>query len=306
MLYYSYKNIWPLFYGLLLSSMFISCKPTQKTAPVRRKVDAFTEVQYGNMPLIISVPHGGRLRPDSIPDRNCPDADTITDLNTIELLFAIDSASKMDFGIQPYFIFTNLKRIKLDQNRDFPEASCNNSQLFTFWKNYHESIDTMIKLVVAKYPQCLFIDLHGHGHTKQRLELGYLVNGTALRNPSSIIPSQTSVFHLLQQNNSITVQQLLTGPNAFGTLMAAKNFPAVPGAQIPAPSVGDDYLDGGFNTERFTGAAYPKAFGWQIECNNTGVRDNKTNRATFAKAFMQAIMQFYRANTSLNTSAFGK
>jgi hypothetical protein len=298
------KHILLIFCWAITGNIIIGCRP--KIVPVKISVDVFTEMQLGNMPLIISAPHGGSIAPDSIPDRNCLNAINTTDLNTIELLFAIDSVSKKDFGIQPYFVVTHLKRIKLDQNRDFPEASCNNNQVFPFWKNYHESIDTLIKLIVAKYKQCLFIDLHGHGHTKQRLELGYLVNGNALRNPSTIIPSQTSMFHLLQQNNSITVQQLLTGPNAFGTLIAAKNFPAVPAAQIPAPTVVDDYLDGGFNTERFTGAAYPKVFGWQVECNNTGVRDNKTNRAIFAKAFMQSIMQFFTANTLLKPSTFGK
>jgi N-formylglutamate amidohydrolase len=299
------KELW-VFYGLLLSCIFISCKPPQKAVPVRKKIDAFTEVQYGNMPLVISVPHGGTLGPDSIPDRTCPDAVTTTDLNTVELLFAIDSVFKKDFGIQPYFVVTHLKRIKLDQNRALSEASCNNNRVLGFWRGYHGSIDSFIKLIVTKYKQCLFIDLHGHGHEKQRLELGYLVNGTGLRNPSSIVPSATSVFHLLQQNNSITVQQLLTGPNAFGTLMAARGFPAVPSTQIPAPSAGDPYLDGGFNTEHFTGAVYPAVYGWQIEANNTGVRNNDNSRASFAKAFVQSIMQFYRANTSLKPSSFGK
>jgi hypothetical protein len=306
MYYFHHKIILPIFFGLLVSFNFTGCRPGNKSIVVRKKIDAFTEVQYGNMPLIISVPHGGTIGPDSIPDRSCPDAVNTADLNTVELLFAIDSVSKKDSGIQPYFVFTNLKRIKLDQNRDLTEASCNNKQVFGFWKNYHESIDTMIKLIFSKYRQCLFIDLHGHGHPKQRLELGYLVNGNALRNPSSIVPAATSVFHLLQLNNSITVQQLLTGPNAFGTFMAVREFPAVPSAAMPAPTPGDLYFDGGFNTERFTGAAYPAAYGWQIETNNTGVRDNSNSRARFAKAFMQSVMQFYTANTTLNPASFGK
>lgn len=305
MYYFHHKIILSIFCGLLLCYNLISCRPGNKIV-VRKKIDAFTEVQYGNMPLIISVPHGGTIGPDSIPDRNCPDIITTTDLNTTELLFAIDSVSKKDYSIQPYFVVTYLKRIKLDQNRDLADASCNNKQVFSFWKNYHESIDTLIKSIVAKYKQCLFIDLHGHGHAIQRLELGYLVNGNALRNPSSIVPSSTSLFHLLQQNNSLTVIDLLTGENAFGTLMGKKGFASVPSAQIPAPVAGDPYLDGGFNTEHFTSVAYPDVFGWQIETNKIGVRDNRNSRALFAKAFMKSVMQFYKTNTFLNPSSFGK
>lgn len=269
-------------------------------------LDAYTEVQYGNMPLIISVPHGGTMAPAFIPDRTCPGITTVTDNNTIELLMAIDSVCKSDYGLQPFYVTTYLKRIKLDQNRDFAEATCSNSALNIYWTNYHESIDTCITKILLNYPQCLFIDLHGHGHTKQRLELGYLVDANLLRNPAGIVPSTTSIYHLLQQNNTLTINQLLTGTNAFGTTIATNGFPSVPSQQTPAPYIGDPFFDGGYNTVRFTGPVYPKVFGWQIESNYTGVRDNKNSWANFAKAFLTSVMQYYTTNTSLQPATFGK
>ena len=269
-------------------------------------IDAYTEVQYGNMPLIISVPHGGTIAPASIPDRTCPGITTATDNHTIELLILIDSVCKAEYGLQPYYVFTHLKRIKLDENRAYPEASCNNRDLYTYWSNYHESIDTCIRMITTKYPQCLFIDLHGHGHTKQRLELGYLITASFLRNPAMIAPFSTSIFNLLQQNASANFTQALTGSNAFGTLMGNLGFPSVPSQQIPAPNIGDPYFDGGYNTSRFTNSTYPKVWGWQIETNYTGVRDNKNNRAIFVKAFLQSIIQYYKANTSMPSSSFRK
>jgi hypothetical protein len=68
----------------------------------KKKLDIYTEVQYGNMPLIISVPHGGVENPSTIPDRTCPNIVTSTDLKTIELANAIDSVCKADYGFQPY------------------------------------------------------------------------------------------------------------------------------------------------------------------------------------------------------------
>jgi hypothetical protein len=296
-----------------LCSLNISCKkntdagaePT-KDIVTKKKLDAYTEVQYGNMPLIISVPHGGTDDPSNIPDRTCPGITTGTDLKTVEMANAIDSVCRVDYGFQPYLVISYLKRIKLDQNRDLPEATCSNNAITGIWNNYHLSIDSFITKITAKYPLALFIDLHGHGHTKQRLELGYLLTGSELRNPASIVPASTSLYYLVQQNTSLQINQLLTGTNAFGTIMANNNFSSVPSQQDVAPLVTDLYFDGGYNTQRYCSGAYPKVFGWQIESNYTGVRDNQASRVNFAKAFLQSIMQFYNANTSMQPSSFGK
>lgn len=304
------KNIAGIFLVLLVFCAFSRCNDKNitenKSVVTKKMLDAYTEVQYGNMPLIISVPHGGTFAPAALPDRACPGITTVTDSYTIELVNAIDSICKADYGFQPYLVISYLKRIKLDQNRDFPEASCSNSALYSYWKNYHESIDTCISKIIASYPQCLFIDLHGHGHTKQRLELGYLIDGNSLRNPGTIVSSTTSVYHLLQHNNSLTITQLLTGVNAFGTTMTSNGFAAVPSAQIPSPDVADPFFDGGYNTQRFTGATYLNVWGWQIECNYTGVRDNTNSRIAFAKAFLRSVMQYYSNNAGMQPSSFGK
>lgn len=282
------------------------CNNNTKRYCNQKKLDLYTEVQYGNMPLVISVPHGGVENSSSIADRTCPNITTVTDSKTIELANAIDSICKADYGFQPYLVINYLKRTKLDQNREIVESTCSNPAVESIWKNYHFSIDTCIVKITNKYPQALFIDIHGHGHTKQRLEIGYLVNGNALRNPSSILPSSTSYYNMLQLNQFLSSNQFLTTQNAFGTLMANRNFPSVPSAQDPAPLVTDEYFDGGYNTQTYTSALYPKVYGWQIETNFTGVRDTETSRVNFAKAFLQSMIDFYRLNTSMKPTEFGK
>jgi hypothetical protein len=272
----------------------------------KKKLDLYTEVQYGNMPLVISVPHGGVENPSSIADRTCPNITIVTDSKTIELANAIDSICKADYGFQPYLVINYLKRTKLDQNREIVESTCSNPAVESIWRNYHLSIDTCIAIITNKYPQALFIDIHGHGHTKQRLEIGYLVNGNALRNPTSISPASTSYYNMLQLNPFLSSNQFLTTQNAFGTLMANRNFPSVPSAQDPAPLITDEYFDGGYNTQTYTSTLYPKVYGWQIETNFNGVRDTETSRVNFAKAFLQSIMDFYKFNTSMKPTEFGK
>ncbi|MFM2325965.1 MAG: hypothetical protein RIR31_167 [Bacteroidota bacterium] len=308
----NYSKYFLAIFFLISSINFnVGCKKSKDASPqkdivTKKKLDSYTEVQYGNMPLIISVPHGGTDDPTFIPDRTCPGITTAIDIKTIEMVNAIDSICKAEYGFQPYLVISYLKRIKLDQNRDLPEATCSNSAITNIWNNYHLSIDSFITKINAKYPLALFIDLHGHGHTKERLELGYLLSGSELRNPTAINPVPTSIFNLLQQNTSLQINLLLTGTNAFGTLMANNNFPSVPSQQDAAPLVTDLYFDGGYNTQRYCSVAYPKVFGWQIETNYMDVRNNQTSRVNFAKAFLQSIMQFYKRNTFIDPTNFGQ
>jgi hypothetical protein len=292
-------------------TLCVGCKkPYAETSPVSapgsKYLDAFNWVQYGNMPLVISVPHGGTVAPDSIADRTCAGITTALDTYTIELARAIDSVFQRDYGIKPYLITTDLRRVKLDQNREWGEATCSTNTKTYLWNNFHNAIDTCIQKAIAVYSNCLYIDLHGHGHSIQRLELGYLVNTNGLQNVLGVNASNTSIGNLLAIS-STSFTNLLTGTNAFGTLMAAKGFPSVPSATDPAPQTGDLFFDGGYNTSRYTNrATYPKVFGWQIESNYDGVRNTSANRGLFAKAFAQSIIQFFSTHTSIDTKGFGR
>jgi hypothetical protein len=150
----------------------------------------------------------------------------------------------------------------------------------------------------------LYIDLHGHGHPIQRLELGYLISKAQLQNINSVTIGNTSVRALAVQNGAQTLANLITGNNSFGSIMQSKGFPAVPSAAMPFPDVADDYFDGGYNTARYTNRA--NVFGFQIESNYTGVRATAVQRTQFAKAFMQSVVQYCTANTNLSPSTFGK
>ena len=70
----------------------------------------------GNIPLILSIPHGGDISPPEIGNRSY--GVTVTDSNTIELGIAIRNYFYSNYNIRPYVIINNLKRTKLDANRE--------------------------------------------------------------------------------------------------------------------------------------------------------------------------------------------
>ena len=251
----------------------------------------------GTMPLVISVPHGGTWNLAEVKDRSCEGAVTVTDSYTKELAFEISEAMSKFQGMRPYLIVCNITRKDVDQNREINEGTCGDPLMATPWNTFHTYIDSALAEAVRKYGACLYIDLHGHGHPEQRLELGYLINDkklTGFFNQAEIVNSTgTSLGNLLSRKGTGSLRDWLYGPQAFGTWMAEKGFPSVPSQQDPYPKEGEKYFNGGYNTRRYTGVDYPHVFGWQIESNYKGVRDG-AGRPVFALAFSEVITRFLR------------
>lgn len=256
-----------------------------------------TEFTVGNIPLVISVPHGGSFMPDDIPDRDCPDVVKAFDLKTIELAREIETTFLKKYGVRPFIVICNISRKKIDQNREIEVATCGNEEMKKVWNNYHNYLDTAISLATKQFGSCTFIDLHGHGHAKQRIEIGYLIKAEDLialgtKKEDSSLKLTSSLNNLpIKDEKAISFKELMTGEQSFGTLMANQGIAAVPSKQDPFPVGDDKYFNGGYNTKRYTSINYPKISGWQIESNYKGVRD-EAGRPLFAKAFVNTMSEW--------------
>lgn len=265
------------------------------------------EIIVGDMPLVISVPHGGFMEPESIPDRDCKGVGNGrfvkgVDGNTIETARAIQAAFQEIYNKTPYIVISNIARTKVDQNRDMDLAACSNELANRAWFNFHNGIDTALAAAVHEFGQAVFIDLHGHGHKNQRLELGYALTSNDLMktynskgSPESF-SDRSSLQNLLKENSEADFKELLWGKNAFGTLMQNEGIPAVPAMQDIYPAEDEKFFSGGFTVRRYTGSDYPNVFGWQVECNRRGIRDTEENRKIFAESFSKAMQQFMKSN----------
>ena len=264
--------------------------------------EKWTEFIVGDLPLIISVPHGGTTMLTDVATRNCKDAVTVTDSRTIELVKEIEKAFLAKYKARPFIIISNLSRKHVDHNRDLEEGTCGDKTMEKPWNQFHDYIDTAVVLATKKFGKAVYIDLHGHGHTKQRLELGYNLTADELRNldaKDSKQMNKSSVINLLAANKKLDIEQLLIGNDAFGTLITKEGFNAVPAKQDVAPLEEDKYFNGGYNTRRYTSTKYPNIFGFQIESNYKGVRDAE-GRPAFAAAFVNAMGSYFK--TYLRTS----
>ncbi len=251
----------------------------------------YIEYIAGNTPYIISAPHGGSLTPTEIPDRT-GGVETVMDTNTQELARAISAAVFAREGKYPHIIICRLRRTKLDANRELDEAAQGNPYAIQAWKEFQSFIDTAKQTVVREFGKGFYVDIHGHGHEIQRLELGYLLSSTSLALSDNTLDNasygNSSSIRTLIPLSRLSFSKLLRGPQSLGSLFENRGFPAVPSEMQPNPGSAL-YFSGGYNTGRHGSSAGGQISGLQIECNYINVRDTESAYKRFAGVFAEAI-----------------
>jgi hypothetical protein len=254
----------------------------------------YIEYAAGSLPIVVSVPHGGALEPESIPNRT---GTTVTDTNTIELGRAIAQAFTRRTGRAPHLVLCHLKRTKLDANREVGDAAQGNGEAARAWTEYHVFLELATRDVEQRTRSGLYVDLHGHGHEKDRLELGYLLPGSQLDLSDAALDAggfaaKTSL-RLAIRTSPARFSEILRGPTSLGGLLAGSTA-SVPSPGMPSPA-GDLYFSGGYSTARHTA----RIAGLQIESHRVGVRDTPANRDAFADTFVTASLEFLRTHLGL-------
>jgi N-formylglutamate amidohydrolase len=276
----------------------------QKFAPGETYFGTDKHIEYiaGDLPLILSAPHGGREKPEGIPDR--ADGTFAFDVGTQELARAIAQEMHEQTGHWPHIIICRISRRKIDCNREIVEACAGNKDAEVIWHDWHRFISAAREQVSRDFGRGLYIDLHGHGHRVAQLELGYLHSAEdfdvtdQLLNGSQYLAA-SSLQGLIALNRR-PYAELVRGDYALGTLLADRGFPATPSKQRPKPTV--PYFRGGYNTVRY-GRDGGMIAGLQIETNSKGVRDNDASRAKFARALTESLQIFFEAQLGVKLAA---
>src|SRR5215471_19219209 len=92
----------------------------------------YIEYLAGDLPVIFSAPHGGREKPDELPDREM--GTFAFDTNTQELARAIADELHDRTGRWPHVIICRVTRRKIDCNRDIMEGAAGNPLTEQSWK----------------------------------------------------------------------------------------------------------------------------------------------------------------------------
>lgn len=272
------------------------CVSAQPLGPASPFIDA----RAGSLPIIISAPHGGRLAPDSLADRSCPNCLIGPDTGTQEWARELVSALERRTGRAPFRVISLLARAKLDPNREIVEAADGDPHAEAAWEAYHGAIEEARRAVEARFGRGILVDLHGHGHAIARLELGVLLSSAQLATPASTLDEltdDTSLRALAERTGSLS--NLLRGPDAFGTLFENEGIPAVPSAGDPFPLPGHPYYTGGYITLRHGSRDGGTIDAIQIEAPLGGLRDTAANIRAFALRTATVLDEYLARNYGL-------
>ncbi len=287
----------------LLPFVFAAAPLLAQNVPGQSYFGTSDYIEYiaGNLPVIVAAPHGGSLKPVELPDRTY--GTTTIDSNTQDLARKIQQAFLARFGGYPHVIICRLHREKIDCNREIVEGAQGHAPTETAWTEFQDFISAARQSVTAQFGRGLFLDIHGHGHTLQRLELGYLLHDTDLDLSDSTLDAGSHAASASIRNldvlSPVAFSQLLRGANSLGGLLATRGYPSVPSPAIPSPGT-DLYFDGGYNTLQHGSRDAGTISAVQIECNFTGVRDSAANRTAFATELASAADAYFGEHFALD------
>jgi hypothetical protein len=262
----------------------------------------YVEVLAGTLPIVISVPHGGNLKPANLPDR--PPGPTVCvepDWQTVELARCMAHAFSRQVGRAPTFVISHLHRIKMDANRNLDESAVGHADTTAAWQTFHAAIDHAKADAIATYGAALYLDLHGQSHDANRTQVGYLIRGVALEelDDEKLDGSEHATLNSLRSLVDGTVggrpaqgvAGLVRGPTSLGAMFQDAGYGAVPSPVHPHPR-GIVYYNGGYNTRRHGSLEGGLCIGMQLETQFHGIRHDEVAHVAFAQAFVGIIQRY--------------
>ena len=253
-----------------------------------------------NSPIVLASPHDGTMTPSNMPVRTHANAVTVRDLYLTDVTEKVANAIYQRTGVRPHVLINYVERARMEPNRALAEAYHQSEEANQLWREYHAFLKGATDMVAKNVGKGLFLDMHGHGHTKHRVEVGYLtsisdLNGTdaALNNRATV----SSIYHL-STTSPYSFSQLIRGDYAFGTLLANEGVAAVPSKQDPKPN-NDDYFNGGYCTLTYGSRNGGTISAIQLETPGPTFRDTPSLRTASAPKVADAIIKYMQTHYGL-------
>ncbi len=219
------------------------------------EITEYIAFHKGNIPLILSVPHGGKLECNNIPIRYQGilgiDGRTIKIAKKLIELITLEYQNQIGTAKTPSYVISKVRRSKIDLNRDETEAYVQSS--LTAQKIYNFYLDKIREIVLDNlnlFNRSLLVDVHGF--EKHKRPQGYrdveLILGT--NNLKSVFPEPVSIKEW--------------GNNIRGKII--RNFQELSIPIAPSHPKRKEYvLTGGYITKKFGASQIPKSQAIQIE-----------------------------------------
>ena len=261
-------------------------------------IENHIKIYHGDIPVILSAPHGGDEMPENIKTRTKGVFDK--DDYTLELIELIIQVFQKNTGKTPYSTMALISRQKVDINRE-PKEAYEDENAKHPYLSFHKSIINAKKEVEAKFGKGLYIDIHGQSHPKAYLEFGYLLDNDILKLHESELrehQKNSSISTLGNFSQESFIDQM-RGPHSMGSLMCHQGYDSIPSVKLPYATDGN-YFEGAYDTIRYGSLKGGNISGIQIEFPYIGCRDTKENREACAYAFVSSIIKFMEVHFQID------
>ncbi len=223
----------------------------------------------GNLPILLTAPHGGDQGIRDVPQRR--HGKTGTDTRTLEMAEAVSAHLARTLGAPPYLVAARFSRKYIDANRAENEA-IESPQAKAAYDAYHAQIRQFVEEIRTRFPKgAVLIDVHGQDEDPLVLHRGTR-NGR-------------TVAALLEKHGP----EALTGPKSIFGVLEAKGYRVFPPAGAPIGNPQEDRrYNGGHTVFTYRSPAGLDAI--QLELGSA----LRTDRG-FPAALAEGIAVFYRS-----------
>jgi hypothetical protein len=123
--------------------------------------------RVGDIPIVISAPHGGNIQPLNMPNRKY--GVTVRDTYTRRLTELL--ADSFYTG-RPYVLMADIHRKKVDLNRDISEGAQGVLRAQTMWRTWNSLLQIFIEDAKSRFGKVLYIEIHSQ-NDNDLIQLGY-------------------------------------------------------------------------------------------------------------------------------------
>jgi N-formylglutamate amidohydrolase len=173
------------FVWLLSICLLVDSLPAQQSLPatapettVKLDLAECVRVQRGELPIIISAPHGGNREIPNVEPRTGEGLEqgpagffTGRDVGTEQLALEVAVAVKKKFGREPWFVISRVHRKFIDFNRP-AKIGYEDPDARPVYDHYHNSLAAACREVAEAHRCGLLIDIHGQGTSRSTVYRG--------------------------------------------------------------------------------------------------------------------------------------
>lgn len=239
--------------------------------------------QKGDLPILLTAPHGGQAAVPNVPIRSGKNPQTgqkikqfwrAADDGTLEIVRQVSDNIYQLIGARPYIVIADFSRKYIDANRPAGLRAYENPNAQPYYDFYHSRIREYIQEIKQRFgAHAILVDVHGQG-----------VDGSTVYRGTC---DHLTVKKLIARDGN----DAFTGPLSILGVLAQKGNTIYP-KNNDQESDEDSNFSGGYTVQAYGSHNQNGIDALQLE---NGWELRRDGRAKFSKDLADALVQFYGA-----------